>query len=287
MYNLIFTNKNGRIIDFTLLEDTQILNVSGLDPTQAEISEMTTPNRDGVYFSNIKRGKRVITVSLAQIGRAEINRRVRSVLYSVCGPKTAGSLRFTDDSLDVSVSAVVESVVPAQWSEKPTVIITIVCDSALFESTETKKSNIYTSKGLFKFPLVLNAAGEPVGEVMTDTQLVITNNGQEKAPCLISLRLTGSVENPVVYNNTTGEYFSIEGNFTTGQVLEFYSGVGGKYAKCINSDASETDIFHKISVASSWLLLEVGNNNFTIGAISGVNNIMFSLEYKELYYGVD
>lgn len=285
MYNLIFTNARGQSVDFTNIADTHILSVSGLEPTTANISEFTTPSLDGVKFANIKRGKRNILINLAQNGMN--NADIRKRLYAILGGKVKGVLRVIDNSLDVSVSAIVESITPTQWTEKPTLQISIICESAFFYSTEKKKTKISSVTPLLSFPLELSSEGQEFGQVKNESFMSIDNNGQEKTPCLITLSIIGDVQNPIISNNSIGLYFSLLGDFSNGQKIVINSEVGEKYAKLIDVDGQERDLFNDISISSSWLYVDVGTNNFIVSASSGLDNIVCDIEFNELYYGVD
>lgn len=285
MYNLIFKNSRGQEIDFTKIADTQILSVSGLEPTTAEISEETNPVKDGVTFGNVLKGKRNVIINIAQYG---INvKKIRRNIYNILSGKENGQLRYIDDELDVSTSAIIENIVPTHWTNAPTLSISILSESAFFESTISKKSRVVSLEGKLSFPLELTQQGQEFGVLTTDNNLQLINNGQEKAPCHIRLSFKGTVQNPVITNLTTGDYFSLQRTFSSGQVVDIYSEVGGKRAIMTEINGSKVDLFEFVSISSTWLFLGIGDNYFTVSALSGMDNITMDLDFKELFYGVD
>lgn len=285
MYNLIFTNSRGQDLDFTKIIDSQILSISGLEPTTAETTEETSPMIDGVTFGTIRRGKRNIVVNIAQYGLRI--KEVRRNIYNVLGGKEKGQLRFIDENIDVSTSAYIENIVPTQWTNAPTLSISILCESAFFESTVTKKTRVVSLEEKLSFPLELTEQGQEFGELVTENALIVNNNGQEKTPCHIKLVFSGAVENPVITNNTMNEYFSLIRTFSSGQVVDIYSDIGQKRAILTDIDGSETDIFSDISISSSWLFLKLGENIISVSSAKGVENVVTEIEFKELFYGVD
>lgn len=285
MYRLIFKNARGQEIDFTQIADTQILSVSGLETTTAEISEETNPVIDGVSFGNVKRGKRNVVINLAQYGLYV--KQTRRNVYNVLSGKEKGQLRYIDEDLDVSTSAYIENIIPTQWTNAPTLSISILCESAFFESTVSKKTRVVSLEGKLIFPLELTEQGQEFGELSTDNNLRLINNGQEKTPCHIKLSFKGQVENPVITNQKTGEYFSFLRTFSSGQVVDIYSDIGGKRAIMTEIDGTKVDLFEYISISSIWLFLGIGENFFSVSALSGTDNITMDIDFKELYYGVD
>lgn len=285
MYNLIFTNSRGQELDFTKIIDSQILSISGLEPTTAETTEETNPLIDGVTFGTIRRGKRNIVVNIAQYGLRI--KEIRRNLYNVLGGKENGQLRFIDENIDVSTSAYIENILPTQWTNAPTLSISILCESAFFESTVTKKTRVVSLENKLSFPLELTEQGQEFGELVTENALIVNNNGQEKTPCHIKLVFNGAVENPVITNNTMNEYFSLIRTFSSGQVVDIYSDIGQKRAILTDIDGTETDIFSDISISSSWLFLKLGENIISVSSAKGIENVVTEIEFKELFYGVD
>lgn len=285
MYSLIFTNNKGQSIDFSKLADSHIIGVSGLEPTNAEISKFTSPTLDGANFSNIKRIERNVIINLAQNGIN--NKAVRKRIYSVVGGKQKGVFRYVDDTLDVFTSAIVDSITPTQWTNAPMLQISVLCESAFFFSTETKKTKISSITPLLEFPLELTSDGQEFGQIESINDMAIMNNGQEKTPCQITLEINGNVKNPIISNNAIGSYFSLIGDFYNGQKIVINSETGGKFAKLIDVDNTERDLFNNISISSTWLYLDVGQNQFVISAESGIDNIIANIEYREIFYGVD
>lgn len=285
MYSLIFTNNKGQSIDFSKLADSHIIGVSGLEPTNAEISEFTSPTFDGVNFSNIKKSKRNVIINLAQNGIN--NKAVRKRIYNVVGGKQKGVFRYVDDTLDVFTSAIVESITPTQWTNAPMLQISVLCESAFFFSTELKKTRIARITPLLEFPLELAEQGQEFGRIESENNMIIINNGDEITPCKITLDITGDVVNPIVSNNAIGGYFSLFGDFYEGQKIVIETETGKKSAKVIDVDNSERDLFNNISVSSTWLYIDVGQNQFVISAESGIDNIIANIEYREIFYGVD
>lgn len=285
MYSLIFTNNKGQSIDFSKLADSHIIGVSGLEPTDAEISEFTTPTFDGVNFANIKRGKRNVIINIAQKGIN--NAEVRKQIYRVVGGKQKGVFRYVDNTLDVFTSAIVESITPTQWTNAPILQVSILCERAFFYSTELKKTRITRITPLLEFPLELTEQGQEFGRIESENNMIIINNGDEITPCKITLDIIGSVSNPIVSNNAIGGYFSLFGDFHEGQKIVIETETGKKSAKVIDVDNRERDLFNSISISSTWLYIDVGQNQFVISAESGIDNIVANIEYREIFYGVD
>lgn len=285
MYRLIFTNANGKTIDFSQITDTKIINVTGLEMTKGIVSESSNPNIDGVSISHIQRDKRNVLITLAQYGASV--KKIRQDIYSVLSGKQKGVLRFIDDTKDVSTTAIIEDIDPLQWTLTPTLSISILCESAFFESTTAKTTKIVSIENNLSFPLQLTAEGQEFGRIQSVSELYLENNGQEVTPCHIKLIFSGTVENPVVTNTTTGLYFSLSGSYNSGQIIDIYSDVGKKRVILTDIDGTERDLFSFVSFSSDWLSLALGQNQFMLSASSGLSNMSAEIEFKELFYGVD
>lgn len=89
----------------------------------------------------------------------------------------------------------------------------------------------------------------------------------------------GSVSNPIVKNNKTGEYIKAAIEMSKGDVIEISTVSGEKFAKLIRGQ-TEIDIFKYITKQSAMgLILNVGVNDFSIEAEKNQTNMEVSIIY--------
>ena len=115
----------------------------------------------------------------------------------------------------------------------------------------------------------------------------ITKNNIQITGKQLNKTFNGEVENPVITNFSTNEYFSLIRSFSSGQVVDIYSDVGQKRAILTDVDGTETDIFSDVSISSTWLFLKLGENVLSVSSTLGLDKVLTEIEFKELYYGVD
>lgn len=106
---------------------------------------------------------------------------------------------------------------------------------------------------------------------------VVKNEGAISIGFKFYFKANGSVENPTLYNFTTGEYFSITKELQEGEIIEVNTTIGYKTVMGGIGYPSE-NYFRYMDLNSDWLVLNVGENIIGYSADDGVDNLEIGLE---------
>lgn len=111
------------------------------------------------------------------------------------------------------------------------------------------------------------------------------NEGDVSTGMRVRFTALGTVTNPILLNVDTGEFLKLNVIMQTGDVIEINTQYGSKGAT-LTRDGEKTDYFRYVDVDSTFMQLEIGDNNFRYDAESGVNSMEVSIFYNKEYLGV-
>lgn len=111
------------------------------------------------------------------------------------------------------------------------------------------------------------------------------NEGDVSTGMRVRFTALGTVTNPILLNVDTGEFLKLNVTMQTGDVIEINTQYGSKGAT-LTRDGEKTDYFRYVDVDSTFMQLEIGDNNFRYDAESGVNSMEVSIFYNKEYLGV-
>lgn len=111
------------------------------------------------------------------------------------------------------------------------------------------------------------------------------NEGDVSTGMRIRFTALGEVKNPILLNMDTEEFIQVNAVMQTGDVIEINTKYGSKGAKLIRNGI-ETDCFRHIDVDSTFMQLDIGDNNFKYDAAGGVNALEVAIFYNKEFLGV-
>lgn len=261
--NLIFTNSQGRSIDFCSTAGMTLYNADGFQPTELDASMVRKAYANGAVVNSSHRGERQVILNLAlTAGRG--NDAIRRNLYEILGEKDAGLLRLVDGDLDVSAEAYAQAPAADTWTLTPTIQVSFLCPSAFFRATE-----------------------QTTRESATANTFTIVNKGQTSTGVRIEATFSASVNGLVVENQTNGDIIHVDYSFKAGDILTLTTEVGEKGAILYRGGAYY-DIFGSVTYGERWLRVERGSNSmlFTNGKDVADSGIALAMKFNALYWGI-
>ena len=84
---------------------------------------------------------------------------------------------------------------------------------------------------------------------------------------------------------TTGENFTINHEFQTGDIVRLNTRAGEKSLTLIR-DGIESNILNNMQMGSKWFNLRVGDNIFSYTALHGAENLRMTIELQPIFTGV-
>ena len=117
------------------------------------------------------------------------------------------------------------------------------------------------------------------------TAVTVANAGDEEAGAVFTLTATGSVSDPTVYNNTTGQSFGLDVDLVSGDKVVIDTR-RGSLRVTLTHNGTDTSIINKMTAGSEWVKLQPGNNSVRYNASSGGAALTCSVAFTPIYEGL-
>lgn len=298
------TNHLGESLRLELMKPDEsgllISNVEGLGPVTATINTTDVSMMDGALFNSARLGTRNIVLSLMFLWNPLIEDS-RLKTYQYFPVKKRVKLEFETDRRTCYSYGYVESNEPEIFSEQESTQISIICpDPFFYKSGDVVNISLSSHAPLFEFPFENPNAGTPIGnhiefgDITPMTDRNIYYEGEVDIGITVNLFGRGSVGNVSIYNVTTGDIMTIDVSriqaatgqaFGNGDQIILNTIPGQKSARLLRSGVYY-NIMNSIAPGSKWFVLQHGDNQFSITAVSGIQNLEASIEYRIAYQGV-
>lgn len=259
-----------------------LTDVDGFTTIASNLASVTVPSVDGDIITNIQAQPRTVVLYLRLKQYAGIEAAKRYIFQYV-KPKISGTMQLTQDGREIELTGLVEAIELPRMEQGCTMAITLHCSQPYWSDVDFVVEMISQIINLHYFPidqggLAFPPAGVPFGAFDNDLTRTIENAGDVETGCVITIVALGSVVNPRIWNNQTGEFIGITDTLA-GNDNVVISTIKGQ--KTITKNG--VNIIDKITAGSTFLQIETGQNEFTISADSGLSNVYFTLTYKQLY----
>lgn len=268
----------------TLTENSmfKLTNVDGLTSANVELSSSTVASMDGDVVNNERTTPRGIILDLSIEG-ADVEVKKRYILRYI-KPKQKARLRWTQDDRETEIEGIVESIEMPRYTSSVVMQVSMYCSQPYWEDIAFVIQEISEVLNLHYFTnyendmLYFPAEGIPFGEYDTNRTKVFENSGDVSVGMEIRIIALGNVGNPIIYNSD-GKFFGVNTTMQAGDEIVI-STVKGK--KTVTKNGK--NVLGSVMPRSTWLQLEVGENEFTIDSDDGTEgNMYFTLTYKQRY----
>ena len=280
MFDLSVKNISGDVLRLTRNNSYAITGVTGLTPVAANINTSTTGINDGETYNSARLGYRNIVITLYFTHDVEKN---RIKLYDYFQTKQFCTLYFSNDSRDVCIDGYVETFECDLFSVSETAQISIICPNPYFKSVSETVNSSSAIISNFEFPTEFNTVESST--TAENNSVIIPNSGDVPAGMDIVINFTSAVTNPVIRNAATGEYFRLNREFVSDDVVTVNTRNGEKSVKLTHLGV-DFNIINALDAGSSWLQLRRGNNTLYFNADSGVDHMTVTFKHTDLFAGV-
>lgn len=283
---LKFTNTRGESVTFNKAGSFFHANkIEGLGEVNADVQMQKAPYQDGSSYTDSVFETRDISFEVVVRGDddTEISQR-RTELARILNPKLGeGILEITYGSVVRVIDAVAEHVpnFPSgtgnRGSNYQIGLVDFICPNPYWKSTTVTEEPAF--EPLFSFPF---EGSREVG--MQRDQRIIFNDGDSPAP--IFVEFFGYALNPVITNNTTGEYIKVNQELLEGERMLIDTSDGKKSVYFVDSLGIERNVFNWIDLNSTFFKLVVGENDIEYTADSDIQGAIVNISYNKLYNAV-
>ena len=279
---LEYISARGEIMSLTGNPMFKLSNVDGLTRANVELSSSTVASMDGDIINNERTAPRGIVLDLSIEG-ADVEEKKRYIFRYV-KPKQKARIRWINDDREIEIEGVIESIEMPRYTNAVIMQVSIYCSQPYWQDIEYVVQEISEVLNLHYFTnyendmLFFPEEGIPFGEYDTNRTKVFTNEGDVSVGMEIRIIALGNVGNPIIYNSD-GQFFGVNTTMTAGDEIVI-STIKGKKTVTKNGE----NILAQIVPKSSWLQLEIGENEFTIDSDDGTEgNMYFTITYKQRY----
>jgi predicted phage tail component-like protein len=286
MFTLKIENEKGNKLRLTQNEDRfQVLNVDGLNPSNAQINRTTAVGMDGSKFNSSKLTEKNIVITIKLNGDIEKN---RIELYKYFSPKQWCKIYYTNQTRNVYIEGYVETTEVTPFTDKETIQISILCPDPYFKNLDEITEDISKSLAMFEFPFSIETSEQiPFSEIEKNKITNVINNSESKVGMTIVLNIINPVRKIILKNTTNGETLTLNYTFLANDNVTINTNKGKKSIKLLRNGTSY-NIFNTIQKGSKFFQLEIGDNLFSYLADEGESdgNVEIIFKHNTIYQGV-
>lgn len=285
MKQLSFTNSLGESIVFKVGSPFAMNNPTGLGDVGTQIQTQKAPFQDGSTFIDAVMAERDISFDVVIKGDndTEISER-RTLLARVFNPKLGlGVLRYQYGDIIREISVVPDHVptFPAgsdnRGKRHQTALIDLLAPDPYWRTLNMETEP--TFEPLFQFAF----EGDFQMGVQRDERIIV-NGGDVLAPLVIEFH--GPAVNPIVTNETTGEFIKIKQTLGANEIMRIDTTDGNKSVVFVDDDGTERNVFNWIDLNSTFFKLVLGENAITYTADNDIQGAVVNFYYQERYQAI-
>jgi Phage tail protein len=280
MEKITFTNSSGESFVF----DDTLVSINGLGDVESENQTQKSPFQDGSTFIDSLLEERPIEIAfIIKESTYENVSKKRSEIARVTNPKLGiGTLLYETDFIKREIEAVADSVpfYPAGEDRSRRYqkgLINFTCPNPYWKSLDITEEPAF--EPLFSFPF----EGEFQMGIQRD-QRIIVNDGDSPAP--VYIEFYGPATNPIITNNTTGEYIKVNQTLGENEYLRIDTTRGKKSVEFVAEDGTVTNVFNWINLGSTFFQLVIGENDIQYSADSDIQGAIVNIRYNKLYNAI-
>lgn len=286
---LTITNKKNQTLDLLGNSDKFILyKAEALHGIDTDIQESESPYMDGSIVESVKALPREIELGFKITGEVK-----DSIDYftNYIKSKQQVTLTMIESEKEITIKGIATIPPYSRMSASCEITLTIYCAQPYWEDLKQVAGEIAIAINLLNFPIqgqYFTNTGRPFGALDTSLEKEFTNDGDTAVGMNITIIALGTLENPRI-SCTSGEqegwYMELAVTLDDGDEVEINTTKGNKYITINGQDEYKgAPVLSYLNfVGNDWLQLEIGNNEFKVGASSGKESAYFTINYKRKY----
>lgn len=282
MFQLYVENEKGDKLELTNSAYYEVLEIDGLLPEKAEIKTTPYSSGDGSVLNNATVKNKPISIDIKPQIPVEENRQK---LYDYFRLKRKCTLYYKNENRNVKISGIVEGYDGSLFEQMQIITVNVLCLEPFFRDEKESFENMSTVKNMFQFPFAIAKEGIEFSTIDKELTQIICNSGDTETGVIIELSSSGEVENPIIYNVDTKEFFGLNITMQLGDVIRINTNRFSKKVELIRNGENR-NIINSIKKGNKWFVLSVGKNQFTYKCDSGEENLNIKFGFYNLYEGV-
>lgn len=281
MRTLTITSTNGTSITIGKTNPYILQKLEGLGIPNNTSESLKSPNQDGTSYVQTLLESREIELEFGiLIAGFENQFALREAVCRTLNPKYELDILYTYPGGVKRITGHLAGPVAFPKGDDigyQKAVCTLECNNPFWRDENPTGEILAVSAPAFRFPLIFNPEIE--FSVILNKTITIVNVGHVPTP--INIKFQGPALNPVITNETAGEFMKVNKGLLEGEVLEINTQFGNKYVRIDGVNA-----FGFIDTSSTFFSLQPGDNIITYDADSGSDSAEVILRYSNLYTGV-
>ena len=277
-----YKSPHGDVLDFANNPDFIIQDITGLTLAEVELSLASVATMDGDIINNRRIMARQMVFDLYVLPGRDVETVKREILKAI-KPKETGTIYYTHSGRDLFITATVERIEMARFTDSAIMQITFHCAGAVWLDAILSSQRIGLVAGMHHFPLAIDNSATPPVIVFgyfdqLKTQQII-NDGDAAVGMVITIGNTGNTNavNPKI-ESADGKYFKL--NLTVepndAVIIDTRRGSKSVYYNGVSDIAA-------VAAGSTWLQLELGENTFTVSDDNDAPGLYMDFAYRRAF----
>lgn len=288
---ITYTNSRGQSVELTKTAPYILQYLSGAGGSLTDVQLEKSAFQDGSNYLDTQLDPRILTFEVAIIGTSEDDvYSKRSELVKVFNPKLGeGELVYNyGSSGEKRIKCVVDRApVFLVGSENRTItyqktLFTLIAPVPFWTDNFIEGEILSQSVPQFEFDLYLSDEFE--FEKRGTNRTTINNTGDVETP--VEIVFEGPAANPVITNETTGEFIKVTKTLLGGEKLLINTSFGNKSVLFDDGSGVTTNAFGNLSLDSTLWNLEIGTNEIVYTADAGIDTASMLISWRQRYVGV-
>lgn len=164
------------------------------------------------------------------------------------------------------------------------------CPFPLFTDSEETAELFDQTKKLFRFPTDWGRTAPLVFAVSGKAyNAVLNNKGGFSNGFTVRIKFSGAVQNPKIWNMTTGKFIGVNYTFSRGEQLEISTVPSGKYITLWTESGQRVDLIKYRDYQTAWIQLQPGENLIAVDCaeLDQRGSMEVTVYYTPLYLEVE
>lgn len=281
MFELLFENKSGNIININDDINYSVIEFEGFNPPPASLYTSKSPNRKGSKKKGSTLNERPLIFQIKLLGDIEAN---RNALYEWTDTETELKIYYKNGVKNIYCEGTVTDCDVPVCTDNEIMTVAITCPDPYLKELQEIATEISNLLKQFTFPFAIGAAGIPFSTIREDNKTNVFNAGAETG-AIIRIKALAEVSNITLYDaNDATKFFKIKLTLQQNEIIEIDTESSPRTVKLIKTDGSITNILKYVEHNPTWFQLKKGNNLFGFTA-SDVGNVEVTFSFTTKYLG--
>jgi len=300
MRKITITSANGSILEISRSKPYILQKLEGLGVPDNDTERLKSPNQDGTSYVQTLLESRYLDLEFAAFDQSQSDLfALRQYINKVMNPKYLLDILYEYPGGSKRITGHLDGELKFKKSDDRKVqemVLSVECNDPFWRDASDSRATLTLEDPAFIFPLVFSPTIK--FGVIANKTVVIENEGHVESPVLI--KFLGPATNPIITNETTGEYIKVDKTLLADEMLEINTAFGnksvmfGEYEEYIGDEGqieyrfvgTPSNAFGFIDPESTFFQLQVGTNTIVFDDDTSSEDAKVVIDYNNLYAGV-